>query len=546
MTAPACADKPPSPPKFSWSTVVNNNDVIPEVVPERKFNSYNPPSVSANGVVVFRARSRGGMGMGPATHGIYTRDMVAAGEIVKILDRTTLVPEPNNLGITFTETPAFPRIDRDWDTIVTRGNHQPVLEYTPEGETESTRGGTSGIYAKPYGELITGAAKLGIAPGYEFFAVPGIDPPIPFEVFPGAPAVTDQAFLVFKGNYTLEGAENTGAFYRDLSDEDSVIEMIASTSATVIPGTSELFGSVSPPSAATVGNRHWAVFSGFDNEWQPTLGGIYLAPILPHPLSGQPSLTPLVTIGSRVPDGSARDTFTHLGEGSSFDGNYVGFWGSWGSETRSVRLYCPEEGDQDRRDYCNNTGDFADGTGDPDSICDDATDDTDRCYQEMEVPVDQGIFVHDVRKGRTVAVAKTGAEFDDFLFWNYSGRVPGVSGGHGEEGDDGEPVRWRSSAYVAVSEGTGKSFMTAFKGAKGEVEGIYLSPGPGKAVLTVVDTTLDGQVLDPEAPADTPVSEVGLEREGFRKGWLVINARIGVEEDEGMAGVYQTKVPPKP
>ena len=54
---------------FNWSTVVNNGDFMPtdqcdpnqaSVPPCRVFNSYNQPSVNARGVVVFRARSRGG------------------------------------------------------------------------------------------------------------------------------------------------------------------------------------------------------------------------------------------------------------------------------------------------------------------------------------------------------------------------------------------------------------------------------------------------------------------------------------------------------
>ncbi len=50
---------------FDWATVVNNNDSMPtrgcELDPEkcRPFNSYNPPSVNEEGLVVFRARSRG-------------------------------------------------------------------------------------------------------------------------------------------------------------------------------------------------------------------------------------------------------------------------------------------------------------------------------------------------------------------------------------------------------------------------------------------------------------------------------------------------------
>ena len=103
------------------------------------------------------------------------------------------------------------------------------------------------------------------------------------------------------------------------------------------------------------------------------------------------------------------------------------------------------------------------------------TDDTDRCYQEKEVPVNQGIFLHDILTGRTTTVAKTGREFEDFLFWVYSGKVPGgMSGGEGGE-DDGEPVRWRASSFAAVS---GCIPATAFKAAKRNgITGIYLGLG---------------------------------------------------------------------
>ena len=102
---------------FEWRTVVNNNDVMPPLG-ERNFNSYNQPSVNTKGMVVVRARSRDGTGLGPATHGIYMRDMRQSdSEIVRVLDRTSLVPAPNNLDTTFVETPSFPRIDMHTNTI---------------------------------------------------------------------------------------------------------------------------------------------------------------------------------------------------------------------------------------------------------------------------------------------------------------------------------------------------------------------------------------------------------------------------------------------
>ena len=547
------APKPDTP--FEWTIVVNNNDLIPPLE-QRTFNSYNQPSVNTNGLVVMRARSRGGPPLGPATHGIYVRDMsVADSEVVRILDRTTAVPKPNNLGSLFTETPSFPRVDMHSATIATRGNHGPVHRYSLGDDTE-TRAGTTGIYTNPFGDLITGAAKLGHVPEFSFLGVPEFGD-IEFEVFPGAPSVTNGNTIVFKGNFTAEGIGRTGVYFRDLTSETaggtSPSVMIANSAHTLIPGTEVVFGSTAPPNAA----GESVVFAGFDNEAAPSLGGIYLAP-----LQYQPSLKALVGIGDRVPGLSGKDRFTAIGEGLAFDGRFVGFWGAWGNQTRTVKLYCKEEGNKDRIAYCNQALYCAatdETLGDPGSICDDQGDPKfgKSCYTKREVPAKQGVFVHDTETGKTHLVAKRGKQLDDFLYWNFSGRVPCASHGHSAEGgeDDGEFVRWRSSAFIAVSAGVGATFNTAFKARSGglrngvyadPVDGIYVRMGPGQApVITAVDTTMNGQVLDPEAPPDSTIAEVGLEREGLRGRWLAINASMeveGGEEEDGMAGVYITQM----
>ena len=43
----------------SWTTVANNGDVMPGT-DDTPFNSYNQPAINTNGVVIFRARSKGG------------------------------------------------------------------------------------------------------------------------------------------------------------------------------------------------------------------------------------------------------------------------------------------------------------------------------------------------------------------------------------------------------------------------------------------------------------------------------------------------------
>ena len=446
----------------------------------------------------------------------------------------------------------------DSDTIVTRGNHQPVWIYAPPDSNE-TRVGTTGIYTNPFGLLITGAAKVGNVPDFSFFEVPEF-PGIRFEVFPGAPSVTKGDTIVFKGNYTdPDGGARTGVYYRELDNAPaggtSPVVLIANSTNTLIPGTDTVFGSTAPPSAA--GRK--VVFAGFDNEDAPTLGGIYLAS-----LQYQSPLNTLVSIGEQVPGESRNYTFNTLGEGSAFDGRFVGFWGAWGVDTKTVRLYCPTEGNRDSIAYCNQVlvcEDTGARLGDKNSVCyDDAGGRLPICYQDKEVPVNQGIFVHDIDTRSTRIVAKTEGQFDEFVFWNYSGKTPCVSG-HPDEvaEDDGEPVRWRSSTFVAVSARVGATFQAVFKARTGElvdgvyaepVDGIYLKKGPGPGqgqdIEPLLDTTMDGQTLDPEAPADTTITELGLEREGLRGYWLAVSAKMGIkggEEEDDMAGIYLMELP---
>ncbi len=556
VNKPASADSKLHEAAVKWQTVVNNDDLMPTAACKadpancRTFNSYNQPSLNAKKMVVFRARSKGGKG-GEPVHGVYTKDMSHAGPIVTVLDRDTEVPQPNNLSAPFIEPPSFPRIDSVTDMIATRGNHKPVWEYTL-ADGSDTKVGTTGIYTNPFGPLITGASKLGAVDEFAFFEVPEF-PGTPFDVFPGSPAVTQGSTIVFKGNYTVNQTSKTGVYYRDLKNQslngtagggDKSVVLIANNTHTLIPGTQTIFGSTAPPSAA----KRQAVFAGFDNEENPSLGGIYLAQLKPYALSKQPLLKTLVSIGSQVP-GEPKDTrFSRLGEGVSFDGRYVAFWGAWGDETKIVRLYCPKEGNKDRTAYCMSTasGSIQDAVG---------------WYQEKPVPVNQGIFLHDINTRETVRIARTITDFSDFVYWNFSGRSPGA--GEGEEGDeDGEFARWRSASFLAVSDQIRRGeddtpYQVAFKARTGvlapnntyqnPVDGIYLKNRSKKSpFVTVIQTGMDGTVIDPSAlsvdeetgaSVVLPVTEMGLERDGFRSGRLVINASMGTEE-AGWAGIY--------
>lgn len=127
------------PMQTEWQVVVNNGFEIPGH-PGRFYNSYNPPSVNAQALVVFRARSTGRQ-RGPVS-GIYSRKMDTAGNAIhRIGDRVAQVPEPNNTSYpapggpgnealaTFNEFPSFPRIAIGSNALATRGNHPPVWTY---------------------------------------------------------------------------------------------------------------------------------------------------------------------------------------------------------------------------------------------------------------------------------------------------------------------------------------------------------------------------------------------------------------------------------
>lgn len=522
----ASADNLPT--NAEWIQVVNNQSVVPGT-DSKTFNSYNQPSLNTAGYVVFRARAKGPQPMS----GIYARNMLAPGETIRIADRTTAVPAPNNLVAQFNEFPSIPRISMTSQTMATRGNSQPVWTYQVDGT--DTRVGTNGIFLNPGGNLITGVGLLGTVPppeppllGQNYFpymAVPGVSPVTRFDVFPGSPAVAAGDLIVFKGNYTVAGDGKTGVFFRDPISGGGVspVQLIAN-SYTVIPnlptGVSGVpFGSTAPPSAA----GGLAVFAGFDNENSPTYGGIYLAPLVPNP-----TLTTLVGIGDPVP-GETNATFNRFGEALSFDGRYVAFWGAWGDQLVTLWLDCPTDGNEDMLAYCREF--YGDN-------------------YPVTVPANQGIFVADTKTGVVHRVARTGGYFADFVYWNFSGKPPGVGGS--EEEDDGEPPRWRSTSFVAVSGGPNDTFMVAFKARSGEIDSAeknYLNPVDGiyladtSSVATLLDTTMDGRLLDPVAPAGSKISTLGIERESFRGSWLAITAGMveSVSEDS-MAGIYVSKM----
>jgi len=517
-----------------WVTVVNAADAPPGAETLRYF-SFNQPSVNRLGTVVFRGRARGSTGGeqaqseggGPLT-GVWFRSLCSSeGILTKMVDRNTLVPAPNSNGVNFTETPSIPRIDADFDFMATRGNHQPVETVTLP-DTTTTKAGTTGLYI--FNSLLsTAMSNLGNFADFAQFSVPEVAPLTKFDVFPGSPSCSNGRFVVFKGNFVAEGAGRTGVFFKDTSNTNSA-QRIAN-SFDLIPnqpgGGTVTFDSTAPPSAA----NGKMVFTGLDNEEQPTLGGIYLAP-----LTEQPPLTTLIGIGDAVPDRNGfalgdGSTFNAFGEGLAFDGRMVAFWGAWGQQKREIILECPADGNQALRDYCMANSPLPGGR------------------TPVMVPVNQGIFVHDTLTGTTRMVSRSGEgeDFHDYLYWVFSGRPPGV----GEEGDgdggEAEPPRWRASAFTAVDSDRG----VAFKGSRTPGQGVPSSGIYGAAFfngnLTDVQKVLEvgdsAATVDAEAPADSTITALGIEREAIRGGWFTLSVSFLNPASESWAGIYATFVP---
>jgi len=370
---------------------------------------------------------------------------------------------------------------------------------------------------------VSAATQLGAVPGYSYFAVPGLSPATKFDQFPGAPAVADANTVVFKGNYTDGTTAKTGIFFRNVhgGSAPAAVQVIAS-SDTLIPGQPAggvRFGSTAPPSAS----EQDVVFVGLDNENAPTLGGIYRAP-----LATRPTLQTLVSIGQPVP-GEASGSFTRIGESLSYDGERVAFWGAWGTEMRSMTLSCPVDGQKAVIAYCNAqypTGFLA------------------------QIPIHQGIFVYDLKTAQIYPVAKTGADYADFVYWTFSGRPPGVGDA---ESEDFEPPRWRTAAFASTY-GDKKQTLVAFKAQKaGGVNGIYLSKltlekkakvvGSSSVISTVVESGNRAQAFDPLAPYGAVVTAIGIERDGLRANWLAVAiSMLDPVTSESWAGVYLTNL----
>ncbi len=556
---------------WEWETVVNNADIAPGTA--HAFFSYNQPSINDDGTVVFRARAKGAGGAnhngqggdshsgsnsgsasgshggsnsgstsgshGGPTSGIFARDMSTAdAPIISIAVRGGEVPDPNNIvkpgPATFNEFPSFPRIDSSSSTISFRGQSQPSWNVTL-GEELETRSGTSGLYGFTCDTLTTGIRNIEAEGGFPEYLVPN-ENNIRFEQYPGAPSPTGN-IVAFKGNWTAsDNTSRTGVYYRDMFADDgkSPVVKIAERgeqipeAALPVGGTKYTFGSTAPPSAAA-GKM---VFTGLDNEATPSAGGIFMADLEKNAV-----LTTIAGFRTEVPKNNPQ-TFRAFGEGLSFDGRYVGFWAGWGDQTIERCVSCGTDGNSDLLAACVSQSD--DGKG----------------GSTFDVIKNQGIFLADTKEENLFLVAQTGERFEDFLFWNFSGKPPGQQGHGGDSGnspdgeghgDESEGARWRSSAFLAID---GNDVVFKALSASGEI-GLYEALDVNEAfdytadLLTLLSIGMDGGLLDANA-AGLPITSFGIERDGFRNGQLVITASMG-NDDASWAGIYVAAAPvPEP
>lgn len=291
-----------------FHTVVNNSTLIPGSSTDT-FNSFNAPSISATGVISFRARGGTGSGStgGSPVEGIYTRDIATSNQPIQLVaDKSTLVPDATKPNVSFNAFSAFPRINGA--ASIFRAQSPPIVS---EGE------GNKGVYANFSGPLITVANNADAVPG-------GFGT---FDQFPGSPSLTNTT-AVFKGNSTTSGgSEFTGIYARNLTSPGNPITLVTDT-AHNIPGTSTLFGSTAPPTAA--GNK--VVFRGVDNEASPTVGGLMIANLNAPNVPG--SVQTLVSLSDPIPHGSG--TFSTIGEELAFDGTTVVFHATGSNDQQGI------------------------------------------------------------------------------------------------------------------------------------------------------------------------------------------------------------------
>ena len=157
------------------------------------------------------------------------------------------------------------------------------------------------------------------------------------------------------------------------------------------------------------------------------------------------------------------------------------------------------------------------------------------------------MFVYDTQQSKLWMAARTTSgstgQFQNFIFWTFSGNPKTV---------DGEPPRWRSSAFAAMDGNRG----VLFKGSVTTVAGTASTPGSGiygsqllsgqagmSPVFKVLAEGDDMATVDPSAPAASAITSLGIERESLRSGWFSLTVSSLNAASESWAGVYATYFP---
>ncbi len=67
------------------------------------------------------------------------------------------------------------------------------------------------------------------------------------------------------------------------------------------------------------------------------------------------------------------------------------------------------------------------------------------------------------------------------------------------------------------------------------MDSLYLDLGAQRPFETLLDTTMVGSILDPDAPDGALLSALGIERDGYWRGLFTINASFLNAADESWA-----------
>lgn len=192
---------------LTWRTIVNNANVMPGAA--LTFNSFNQPSVNSNGVVVFRARSKGSAGAGESTNSVEfsaepptwsTIDAAAGTGPAGILTFPRYAVPGAPAGTRFDQFPGAPAVTNG-TVIAFKGN------YTDPADTL----GKTGVHSR---DVAANAGQSAIQVVANSNTVIPNPPGAPVVTFGStAPPSAANGYMVFTG-LDIEEAPTRGGIYR--------------------------------------------------------------------------------------------------------------------------------------------------------------------------------------------------------------------------------------------------------------------------------------------------------------------------------------------